>query len=53
FRLLLGEVTANRFLEKWPTSLKAKAIKETHGPIPTTDLLALLQKAELAAEVEN
>ncbi|MED6272109.1 hypothetical protein CHARACLAT_026962 [Characodon lateralis] len=53
FRLLLGEVTANRFLEKWPTSLKAKAIKEIHGPIPTTDLLALLQKAELASEVEN
>ena len=53
FRLLFGEVTANKFLERWPTSLKAKVIKESHGLVPTTELLELLWNAELAAEVEN
>ncbi|XP_030587923.1 uncharacterized protein LOC115782070 isoform X1 [Archocentrus centrarchus] len=53
FRLLFGEGTANRFLEKWPTSLKSKVIKESHGLVPTTELLDLLRNAELDAEAEN
>ncbi|MEQ2289703.1 hypothetical protein AMECASPLE_035943 [Ameca splendens] len=53
FRLLFGEVTANKSLEKWTTSLKAEVIKESHGLVPTTELLDLLRNAELAAEVEN
>ncbi|XP_017265399.3 uncharacterized protein LOC108235699 [Kryptolebias marmoratus] len=53
FRLLFGEGTANKFLEKWPTSLKSKVIKESHGLVPTTELLDLLRNAELPAEAEN
>ncbi|XP_035998836.1 uncharacterized protein LOC118564540 [Fundulus heteroclitus] len=53
FRLLFGEGTANKFLEKWPTSLKSKVIKESHGLVPTNELLNLLRNAELAAEAEN
>ncbi|XP_043960385.1 uncharacterized protein LOC122824168 [Gambusia affinis] len=53
FRLLFGEGTANKVLEKWPTSLKSKVIKESHGLVPTTELLDLLRNAELAAEAEN
>ncbi|XP_014822424.1 PREDICTED: uncharacterized protein LOC106903261 [Poecilia mexicana] len=34
FRLLFGEGTANRFLEKWPTSLASKVIKQSHGLVP-------------------
>lgn len=30
-RLLFGKLTANKFLEKWPTSIKAKVITESHG----------------------
>ncbi|XP_014882849.1 uncharacterized protein LOC106944121 isoform X2 [Poecilia latipinna] len=48
FRLLFGEGTANTFLEKWPTSLKSKVIKESHGLEPSTELLDLLGNAELA-----
>jgi len=53
FRLLFGEATANKFLEKWPTTFKAKVIKEIHGLVPTTELLDLMRNAESAAEVEN
>ncbi|XP_034757289.1 uncharacterized protein LOC117962231 [Etheostoma cragini] len=53
FRLLFGEATANKFLEKWPTTFKAKVIKESHGLVPTTELLDLMRNADLAAEVEN
>ena len=53
FRLLFGETTANKFLEKWPTSFKAKIIMESHRLIPTTELLDLMRSAESAAEVEN
>lgn len=53
FRLLFGEGTANKFLEKWPTCLKSKVIKESHGLVPTTELVDLLRNAELAAEAEN
>ncbi|XP_051970773.1 uncharacterized protein LOC127635006 [Xyrauchen texanus] len=53
FRLLFGEATANKFLEKWPTTFKAKVIKESHGLVPTTELLDLMRNAESAAEVEN
>lgn len=53
FRLLFGEVTANKFLERWPTNLKAKVLKESHGLVPTTELLELMCNAESAAEVEN
>ncbi|XP_053351521.1 uncharacterized protein LOC128521493 [Clarias gariepinus] len=53
FRLMFGETTANKFLEKWPTTFKAKVIKESHGLVPTTELLDLIHNAESAAEVEN
>ncbi|XP_045072443.1 uncharacterized protein LOC121558762 [Coregonus clupeaformis] len=53
FRLLFGEATANKFLEKWPTTFKAKVIKESHGLVSTTELLDLMRNAESAAEVEN
>ncbi|XDV17220.1 hypothetical protein PO909_016589, partial [Leuciscus waleckii] len=53
FRLLFGEATANKFLEKWPTTFKAKVIKESHGLVPTIELLDLMRNAESAAEVEN
>lgn len=53
FRFLFGEATANKFLEKWPTTFKAKVIKECRGLVPTTELLDLMRNAESAAEVEN
>ncbi|XP_045071867.1 uncharacterized protein LOC121555461 [Coregonus clupeaformis] len=53
FRLLFGEATANKFLEKWPTTFKAKVIKESHGLVSTTELLDLMRNAESAADVEN
>lgn len=53
FRLLFGEVTANKFLERWPTNFKAKVIKESHGLVPTTEPLELIRNAESAAGVEN
>lgn len=53
FRLLFGEVTANKFLERWPTNIKAKVIKESHGLVPTKELMGLMCNAESAAEVEN
>lgn len=53
FRFLFGEATANKFLEKWPTTFKAKVIKESDGLVPTTELLDLMHNAESAAEVEN
>ncbi|CAM4532181.1 unnamed protein product [Leuciscus chuanchicus] len=53
FRLLFAEATANKFLEKWSTTFKAKVIKESHGLAPTTELLDLMRNAESAAEVEN
>ncbi|XP_045072438.1 uncharacterized protein LOC121558142 [Coregonus clupeaformis] len=53
FRLLFGEATANKFLGKWPTTFKAKVIKESHGLVSTTELLDLMRNAESAAEVEN
>nr|XP_043888719.1 uncharacterized protein LOC122773835 isoform X1 [Solea senegalensis] len=53
FRLLFGEATANKFLEKWPTNLKRKVITESHGLVPTTELLDLMRNAESTAEIEN
>lgn len=53
FRHLFDEVTANKVLEKWPTNIKAKVLKESHGLVPTTVLLELMCNAESAAEVEN
>ncbi|XP_041841394.1 uncharacterized protein LOC121639876 [Melanotaenia boesemani] len=53
FRLLFGEDTAIKFLERWPTNFKAKVIKESRGLVPTTELLELLRNAESAAGVEN
>ncbi|XP_057706986.1 uncharacterized protein LOC130924435 [Corythoichthys intestinalis] len=52
FRLLFGEATANKFLEKWATNLKTKIVKESHGLVPNTELLELMSNAESAAEVE-
>ncbi|XP_031433740.1 uncharacterized protein LOC116222859 isoform X1 [Clupea harengus] len=53
FRLLFGEATANTFLERWPTTFRARVIKESHGLVPTTELLDLMRNAESTAEVEN
>ena len=53
FRLLFGEATANKFLEKWPTNLKTKVITESRGLVPTTELLDLMRNAESTAVVEN
>ncbi|XP_063735842.1 uncharacterized protein LOC134862083 isoform X3 [Eleginops maclovinus] len=53
FRLMFGEQTANNFLERWPTTFKAKVIKESHGLVPSTDLLDLMRNAETSTEVEN
>lgn len=53
FRLLFGEATANKFLERWPTNLKRKVITESHGLVPTTELLDLMRNAESTAEIEN
>lgn len=53
FRLLFDELTANKFLEKWPTSLKAKVITECHGLVPSTELLDLMRNAESTVVVEN
>ncbi|KAK0134002.1 hypothetical protein N1851_030438 [Merluccius polli] len=53
FRLMFGEQTANKFLERWPTTYKAGVIKESHGLVPSTDLLDLMRNAERSTEVEN
>ncbi|GAA6069269.1 uncharacterized protein LOC113118512 [Tachysurus ichikawai] len=53
FRFLFGEATANKFLEKWPPTFKAKVIKESHELVPSTELFDLMRNAESAAEVEN
>ncbi|CAI5670013.1 unnamed protein product [Oreochromis niloticus] len=53
FRLLFDEVTANKFLERWPIDLKSKILKESHGLVPTSELLKLMCNAESATEVEN
>ncbi|KAK6321366.1 hypothetical protein J4Q44_G00083420 [Coregonus suidteri] len=54
FRLLFGEATANKFLEKWPTTFKAKVIKESHGLVFHHRTLGFdAHNAESAAEVEN
>eukprot|EP00064_Thunnus_orientalis_P018274 superscaffoldBa00004156_g18369 len=53
FRLLFGEVTAHKFLERWPTDFRAKVVKESHALVSTTEFLGLMHNAESAAEVEN
>lgn len=53
FRLMFGEVTSNKFLERWPTTFKRKIIEESHGLVPTSELLDLMRNAESADEVEN
>lgn len=53
FRLLFGKLTANKFLDKWPTSLKAKVTRKSHGLVPTTELLDLMRNAESTVVVEN
>ncbi|KAL3971554.1 hypothetical protein ACER0C_027073 [Sarotherodon galilaeus] len=53
FRLLFSEVTASKFLERWPINLKAKVVKESHGLVPTSELLELMCNAESGTEVEN
>ncbi|XP_024299956.1 uncharacterized protein LOC112266584 [Oncorhynchus tshawytscha] len=52
FRLLFGEATTNKFLEKWPTTFKGK-VMESDGLTPTTELLELMCNAESAVENEN
>ncbi|XP_039868606.1 uncharacterized protein LOC120721984 isoform X1 [Simochromis diagramma] len=46
FRLLFCEVTGSKFLERWLTNLKAKVVKESHGLVPTSELLELMCNAE-------
>ncbi|KAL7882948.1 hypothetical protein SRHO_G00006060 [Serrasalmus rhombeus] len=53
FRLMFDEVTSNKFLERWPTTFKRKVMEESHGLVPTTDLLDLMRNTESAVEVEN
>ncbi|KAL7877266.1 hypothetical protein SRHO_G00039090 [Serrasalmus rhombeus] len=53
FRLMFGEVTSNKFLERWPTTFKRKVMEESHGLKPTTELLDLMRNAESVVEVEN
>ncbi|KAG5283785.1 hypothetical protein AALO_G00046130 [Alosa alosa] len=53
FRVMFGEQTANKFLERWPTTFKAGVIKESHGLVPSTDLLDLMRNAETSTEVEK
>lgn len=53
FRLLFGELTATKFLEKWPTSIKAKVITESHGLVPSTELRDLQKNAESTVVDEN
>ncbi|CAL9689729.1 unnamed protein product [Knipowitschia caucasica] len=53
FRLLFGEATANKFLAKWPTTFKAKVIKESHGLALTAGLSDLMRNAEAGPEDEN
>ncbi|KAL4001348.1 nuclear receptor co-repressor 2 [Sarotherodon galilaeus] len=53
FRLLFCEVTACKFLERWPISLKAKVVKESHGLVSTSELLELMCNAESGTEVDN
>ncbi|XP_076836399.1 uncharacterized protein LOC143528675 isoform X2 [Brachyhypopomus gauderio] len=53
FRLLFGEVTSNKFLERWPTTFKRKIMEESHGLVATSVLLDLLQNAESANEDEH
>ncbi|KAL2079825.1 hypothetical protein ACEWY4_025569 [Coilia grayii] len=45
-------LTANKFLERWPTN-KTKVIKESHGLVPSTDFFDLMRNAETSTEVEN
>ncbi|CAL8341761.1 unnamed protein product [Gadus morhua 'NCC'] len=53
FRAMFGEQTANKFMERWPTTFKAGVIKESHGLVPSTDLLDLMHNAETSTEVEK
>ncbi|XP_059892875.1 uncharacterized protein LOC132446569 [Gadus macrocephalus] len=53
FRVMFGEQTANKFMERWPTTFKAGVIKESHGLVPSTDLLDLMRNAETSTEVEK
>ena len=50
---MFGEQTANKFMERWPTTFKAGVIKESHGLVPSTDLLDLMHNAETSTEVEK
>ena len=50
---MFGEQTANKFMERWPTTFKAGVIKESHGLVPSTDLLDLMRNAETSTEVEK
>nr|XP_061841665.1 uncharacterized protein LOC133622749 isoform X1 [Nerophis lumbriciformis] len=53
FRLLFGEVTANKLLETWSNGLKAKIVRESHGLVPTTEVLELMCNAKSGADTEN
>ncbi|XP_066508846.1 uncharacterized protein [Hoplias malabaricus] len=53
FRLMFGEVTANKFLERWPTTFKTKVIEGAHGLAPTTELLDLMRNSESNVDFQN
>ncbi|XP_062250027.1 uncharacterized protein LOC133958990 [Platichthys flesus] len=53
FRLLFGEATANKFLEKWATNLKTKVIKESHGLVPVCYLAAPPSPTTICIEKEE
>ncbi|KAK7893182.1 hypothetical protein WMY93_022334 [Mugilogobius chulae] len=53
FRLMFGDATSSKFLEKWPTVYKQKVLKQTRGLTQTSELQDLIQNVESSSEVEE
>lgn len=53
FRCIFGDATSVKFLEKWPTVFKQKALKESRGLTQTSELQDLTINAESTSEVEE
>ncbi|XP_038823645.1 uncharacterized protein LOC120023664 [Salvelinus namaycush] len=53
FRLMFGDATSAKFLEKWPTLYKQKVIDQSRGLTQTGNLQDLVQNAESTREVKN
>lgn len=52
FRLLFGDSTSAKLLEKWSTNIKPKVIAQSRGLTQTGELQDLIQNA-VATEVEE